>query len=60
VREKLLKMQGEKLPCEKVWADANEMYEVNQSLEIDINGDGARKYIIIDITDEGLIVIDVH
>jgi len=60
VIEKLLKMQGEKLPCEKVWVDYFEMYEVHQSVEIDINGDGGRKYIITDITEEGLIVIDVH
>lgn len=58
--EKLLKMQGYKLPAEKVWVDSSEMYEVYQAIEIDINGDGKRKYIITDIIDDGLIVIDTH
>lgn len=58
--DKLLKMQGEKLPCEKVWVDRLMMYEVNDPIEIDINGDGIRKYYISDIIDDGLVVIDAH
>jgi len=54
--DKLLKMQGEKLPCEPVWVDRLMMYEVHDPIEIDINGEGVRKYIITDIIDEGLIV----
>ena len=54
--DKLLKMQGEKLPCEPVWVDRLMMYEVHDPIEIDINGEGVRRYIITDIIDEGLIV----
>lgn len=49
-------MQGEKLPCEPVWVDRLMMYEVHDPIEIDINGEGVRRYIITDIIDEGLIV----
>ena len=54
--ERLLKMQGEKLPCEAVWIDRVMMYEAHDPIEIDINGEGMRKYIIIDVIEDGLIV----
>lgn len=58
--EKLLRMQGEKLPCEKVWVDRDMMYEVNDPIQIDINGDGVRKYYITDVIEDGVVVIDTH
>lgn len=53
-------MQGEKLPCEKVWVDCFMMYEVDDAIDIDINGDGVRKYIIVDVVEDGVVVIDTH
>lgn len=53
-------MQGEKLPCEKVWVDRAMMYEVDDPIEIDINGDGVRKYFIVDVIEDGIVVIDTH
>lgn len=53
-------MQGEKLPCEKVWVDNHMMYEVNDPIEIDINGDGARKYYITNVIEDGVVVVEAH
>lgn len=54
--EKLFKLQGEKLPCEKVWVDADGMYSVYDRIEVDVDKLGAVNYIITDIINEGLIV----
>lgn len=55
--ERLIKLQGEKLPQEAVWVDHSMMYEVNDPLVIDINGEGERKYIITDVITEGIIAV---
>jgi len=53
--ERLIKLQGYKLPCEQVWVDPNEMYEVYGKITLNI--DGVKSDLIItEITEEGLIV----
>ena len=58
--EKLFKLQGEKLPCEKVWVDSEGMYEVYNRIEVDVDESGPVEYIITDITEEGLIVTTLN
>jgi len=54
--ERLIVLPGYKLPCEQVWVDANEMYEVYSFIEIDIDSQGPVKFIITGVEDNGLIV----
>ena len=54
--EKLVAIKGEKLPCEKVWVTATDMYEVYSRIELCIDGGDSSEMIITDITDEGLVV----
>ena len=58
--ESLIKLQGEKLRQEAVWVDHSMMYEVNDPLIIDINGEGERKYIITDVITEGIIAVPIQ
>ena len=57
---KLFKLQGEKLPMEKVWVDAEGMYELYQRIEVDVDKVGPVEFIITDITEEGLIVTTLN
>lgn len=57
--KRLLKLQGEKLPCEQVWVDAEGMYSVYDTVEVDIDNK-LHAFIIISITEEGLICEDLH
>lgn len=56
----LLKLHGEKLPQEKVWVDAEGMYEVYDKIDVNIDNSNITKYIITDITDDGLIVTTLN
>lgn len=59
--EILIKMQGgEKLPCEKVYVDENEMYRVYDVLDLDIDEQGAGKYIITDIIEDGILITRIN
>lgn len=53
--ERLIKLQGYKLPCEQVWVDPHEMYEVYGKITLNIDGIKS-ELIITEITEEGLIV----
>lgn len=54
--EKLIIIKGEKLPGEKVWVTAEDMYSVHSRISICVDGGEQAEMIIIDITDEGLVV----
>lgn len=54
--ETLVIIKGEKLPGEKVWVTAEEMYEVYGRINLCIDNNGQSEMIITDITDEGLVV----
>ena len=54
--ETLVIIKGEKLPGEKVWVTAEEMYEVYGRINLCIDNNGESEMIITDITDEGLVV----
>ena len=54
--EKLVVIKGKKLPCEKVWVTAQDMYEVHGRIRLCIDGGEQAEMIITDITDEGLVV----
>lgn len=58
--KRLLKLQGEKLPQEKVWVDADGMYEVYDRIDINIQDIDVHTFIITDITIEGLMVDTLH
>ena len=58
--EALFKLQGEKLPAEKVWVDAEGMYSVYDRIEIDIDQTGVVEVIVTDITEDGLIVTTLN
>ena len=51
---------GEKLPCEKVYVDEHDMYKVHDVLDLDIDEQGAGKYIITDIIEDGIIVTRIN
>lgn len=52
----LLTLQGEKLPQEQVWVDANEMYQLYDRMEVDTDEFGVVEYIITDVINDGLVV----
>ena len=54
--EKLIAIQGYKLPGELVWVTTEDMYEVHSKIDLIIDGAKSAKFIITDIKDEGLIV----
>ncbi len=54
--ERLIKLQGYKLPGEQVWVDPNEMYEVYGRITISIDNAPATELIITEVIEEGLIV----
>ena len=54
--EKLVIIKGYRLPQEKVWVTAQDMYEVHGRIRLCIDGDSEADMIITDITDEGLVV----
>jgi hypothetical protein len=53
--ERLIKLQGHKLPCEQVWVDPHQMYEVYGRITLNIDG-VTSELIITEIIEEGLIV----
>ena len=58
--EQLFRLDGEKLPMEKVWVDAHDMYEVYGRITVDVDETGPTEFIITDIIEEGLIVDTVQ
>lgn len=54
--EKLIVIKGEKLPCEKVWVTADDMYKVYDRIKIAIDEAPESELIITDIINEGLLV----
>jgi hypothetical protein len=54
--ERLFRLDGEKLPGESVWVDAQGMYEVYGRITVDVDKAGPTEFIITDIVNEGLIV----
>lgn len=54
--QKLIILQGYKLPGEQCWVDSNEMYEVYNTITISIDNAPATDLIITEITEEGLVV----
>lgn len=54
--ERLIKLQGYKLPCEQVWVDSNEMYEVYGKIKVSIDNAPVTELIITEILEEGLVV----
>ena len=57
---KLFKLQGEKLPGERVWVDAEGMYELYGRIEVNVDKVGPVEFIITDIIEEGLIVTTLN
>ena len=53
--ERLIVLEEYKLPCEQVRVDAAEMYEVYQSIKVEVD-DVPTNFIITEIIDEGLVV----
>jgi len=56
----LVIIKGEKLPGEKCWVTAEDMYNVYDRIPLSIDGGDAKEMIITDITDEGLFVQTVN
>ena len=54
--EKLIAIQGYKLPGEEVWVTQEDMYEVYSKIDLIINGEPSTEFIITKIVDEGLFV----
>lgn len=54
--EKLIAIQGYKLPGEECWVTAEDMYEVYSRIDLMIDGAASAEFIITGIKDEGLIV----
>jgi len=54
--EKLIAIQGYKLPCEEVWVTSEDMYEVYSKIDLMIDGSPTKEFIITSIKDEGLYV----
>ena len=54
--ERLIVLDGYKLPCENVWVDANEMYQVYGKIKLSIDGAPETELIITEILEEGLVV----
>jgi hypothetical protein len=60
VTEKLLIIKGYKLPGEKVWVTTEDMHEIHGRINICIDGNSDTDMIIVDITDEGLVVESIQ
>lgn len=54
--EKLIAIQGYKLPGEEVWVTQEDMYEVYSRIDLMINGAESVGFIITKIVNEGLYV----
>ena len=54
--EKLIAIQGYKLPGEEVWVTEQDMYEVYSRIDLMVDGSPSTEFIITGIKDEGLIV----
>lgn len=54
--QKLIILQGYKLPCEQVWVDPHQMYEVFDKITISIDNAPTSELIITEVLEEGLIV----
>ena len=54
--EKLIAIQGEKLPGEEIWVTQEDMYEVYSKISLMIDGAASSDFIITKIIDEGVIV----
>lgn len=54
--EKLIAIQGYKLPAEQVWVTTKDMYEVYSRIELVIDGEPMQEFIITKIVDKGLFV----
>ena len=54
--EKLIAIQGYKLPGEECWVTTEDMYEVYSRIDLMIDGAESVEFIITCIKDEGLIV----
>ena len=54
--EKLIAIQGYKLPGESVWVTAEDMYEIYSKIDLMIDGAPSKKFIITKIVDKGLFV----
>lgn len=54
--EKLIAIQGYKLPAEDVWVTSEDMYEVYSRIDLMVDGAESAEFIITKITDEGLFV----
>jgi len=56
VSEKLIAIQGYKLPAEEVWVTTEDMYEVYSRIDLIIDGAPKQEFIITKIVDKGLFV----
>lgn len=54
--EKLIAIQGYKLPGEEVWVTTEDMYEVYSKIDLMVDGAPSSSFIITGITDKGLLV----
>jgi len=60
VTEKLIAIQGYKLPGESVWVTTEDMYEVYSRIDLIIDGAATAEFIITRIVDEGLFVETIN
>lgn len=58
--EKLIAIQGYKLPAEDVWVTEQDVYEVYSRIDLVVDGAESAEFIITGIKDEGLIVETIH
>ena len=54
--ERLIKLEGYKLPGEQVWVDPYKMYEVYSKIKVKIDNAPEAELIITEILEEGLVV----
>lgn len=54
--EKLIAIQGYKLPGEQVWVTEQDMYEVYSKIDLILDGSPSTEFIITKIVDKGLYV----
>jgi hypothetical protein len=54
--QKLIAIQGYKLPGEEVWVTTEDMYEVYSRIDLMIDGAPSSGFIITGIIDKGLLV----
>ena len=54
--EKLIAIQGYKLPGEAYWVTEQDMYEVYSRISLCIDGAASSDFIITKIIDEGVVV----